>query len=306
MRRPPLDLRELWIVREIAAHGSIHGAARALGYKQSSLSRTLHLLEGRVGAALFMRSPGGATLTLAGEAFLRKANDLLDGALSLYEQTRRWGNGERGLVTVGIESCIPPGRASVLLEPCRIHQPDISFRYREGTREFLSHLVEMDFLDLAITTLPPMDTVLAMTPLWSDRVVVVVPAGHPLADRQSVLWTTFARETFLIGTDNAGHELHTLLKRRMTQAGLHPLVRHHDIGSLRVIAVVANGEGIALLPEAWIGFLPDGMKERIVAIEVLDGEGRPHLDYGAISKKGGGSPATLRILTALKAAQQSV
>ena len=306
MRRPPFELRELWIVRAIAVHGSIHGAARALGYKQSALSRTLHLLEGRIGTSLFLRSPSGATLTPAGTAFLQKANDLLDGSLSLYEQTRRWGNGERGLVNIGIESCIPPGRASALLEPCRHHQPDIAFRYREGTCEFLSHLVEMDFLDMAITTLPSMDTVLAITPLWSDRIVVVVPVGHFLADRPSIRWTVLAGETFLIGTDNAGHELHTLLKRRMTQAGAHPIIHHHDIGSLRVIALVANGEGIALLPDAWLAFLPDAMKKQIVAVDIVDGDGRPHLDYGVISRRDRCSPVTRRILTALEDARRAL
>lgn len=205
-----------------------------------------------------------------------------------------------------LESCIPPGRASALLEPSRHHQPDIAFRYREGTCEFLSHLVEMDFLDMAITTLPSMDTVLAITPLWSDRIVVVVPVGHFLADRPSVRWTVLAGETFLIGTDNAGHELHTLLKRRMTQAGAHPIIHHHDIGSLRVIALVANGEGIALLPDAWLAFLPDAMKKQIVAVDIVDGDGRPHLDYGVISRRDRCSPVTRRILTALEDARRAL
>ncbi|MFT8551080.1 MAG: LysR family transcriptional regulator [Acetobacter okinawensis] len=74
-RRPPLDLRELQCVREIAREGSIHAAARTLGSKQSAVSRLLRLLEERLGMQLFRRTSSGAKLTPAGTMFLRDATE---------------------------------------------------------------------------------------------------------------------------------------------------------------------------------------------------------------------------------------
>lgn len=108
IRRPPLDLRELLTVRIIARAGSIHGAARMMGGKQSAISRSLRLLEERLGVPLFRRTSGGTRLTQAGTAFLQEAELLLDGTTALYERTRRWSHGDNGIISVGLQGSLPP------------------------------------------------------------------------------------------------------------------------------------------------------------------------------------------------------
>lgn len=300
MRRPPLDLRELLVVRVIASEGSIHGAARMLGGKQSAISRSLRLLEERLGVHLFRRTSSGAKLTPAGAAFLKEANELLDGTARLYEHTRRWSVGENGIVSVGLQGSLPPGRVSDMLEPYRMTEPGISFAWQDATRQDLLQALKDGAIDLAVMTLPLPGAGVATVPLWSDRVVAVMSVEHPMAQSGTASWAELHGATFLIGKDDIGLELGALLERKMRQAGYAPRIQPEAMRSLRVIAVVANGEGIALLPDAWLAFLPSSIRERIAVVEVADGDGFPHFAYGAAWRQAVCPPAARKVIRFLE------
>lgn len=300
VRRPPLDLRELLFVRVIAREGSIHGAARALGGKQSAVSRSLRLLEERLSVALFRRTSSGAQLTPAGVAFLREAEKLLDGTVGLYERTRRWSRGETGVISVGVQGSIPPGRISAILESYSLAQPGISFTYRDNAKKELLQALKQEEIDLAIMTLPLPGSMVATTPLWSDRVVAIMPVEHPIAQVGTASWAELHDRTFLIGKDDTGEELLALLMRKMRQAGFVPMTRQEAVRSLRVVALAANGSGIALLPDAWLGFLPGAIRERIAIVEVIDGDGFPHFAYGAAWHRERCPPAARTVIRVLE------
>ncbi|PYD48640.1 LysR family transcriptional regulator [Novacetimonas pomaceti] len=300
MHRPPLDLRELLVVRVIASEGSIHGAARMLGGKQSAISRSLRLLEERLGVHLFRRTSSGAKLTPAGAAFLKEANDLLDGTARLYEHTRRWSVGENGVVSVGLQGSLPPGRVSDMLEPYRMTEPGISFAWQDATRQDLLQALKEGAIDLAVMTLPLPGAGVASVPLWSDRVVAVMSVEHPIAQSGTASWAELHGATFLIGKDDIGLELGALLERKMRQAGYAPRIQPEAMRSLRVIAVVANGESIALLPDAWLAFLPSSIRERIAVVEVVDGDGFPHFAYGAAWQRETCPPAARKVIRFLE------
>ena len=65
-----LDWDDLRHFLAIARHGTLSGAARALGVRQSTMSRRLAALEARAGAQLLQKTPDGYRPTAAGEAIL--------------------------------------------------------------------------------------------------------------------------------------------------------------------------------------------------------------------------------------------
>ncbi|MCK8785703.1 LysR family transcriptional regulator [Roseomonas sp. NAR14] len=67
----------------IARHGSLSAAARALGVAQPTMGRRLAALEQRAGARLLERTPGGYTLTPAGEAALGHAERIENEVLAV-------------------------------------------------------------------------------------------------------------------------------------------------------------------------------------------------------------------------------
>ena len=80
------DLRLLRHARALAEEGSFARAARALHLTQPALSRSIQVLERRVGVALFERNRTGVELTEAGRSFLAQAVDLLSHAEALERQ----------------------------------------------------------------------------------------------------------------------------------------------------------------------------------------------------------------------------
>jgi DNA-binding transcriptional LysR family regulator len=72
-----LDTRRLLVLREVAAHGSVSGAADALGYTPSAVSQQLAALERETGRALIERHGRGIRLTDAAHLLLPHAHDVL-------------------------------------------------------------------------------------------------------------------------------------------------------------------------------------------------------------------------------------
>ena len=63
---------------EVAGHGSFSSAAKALYISAVSVMKQIESLESELGVRLFDRSPRGATLSLAGDAFLQDAERMRD------------------------------------------------------------------------------------------------------------------------------------------------------------------------------------------------------------------------------------
>ena len=72
-----MDRRQLEYFLAVAAHGSFTSAAAALRVAQPSLSHAIKALERELGALLFHRLSRGVTLTAAGEALLRPAQQVM-------------------------------------------------------------------------------------------------------------------------------------------------------------------------------------------------------------------------------------
>ncbi|WP_130732751.1 hypothetical protein [Komagataeibacter xylinus] len=94
--------------------------------------------------------------------------------------------------------------------------------------------------------------------------------------------------------------MHTLLKRKASIAGFLPTVRREEIRSLRTIALVINGHGITLMPTGWLAFFPDTILEQVTVLEVRDGDGFSHLDYGIGWRDRNSSTVVHKILSFLR------
>ncbi len=292
MRRPPFDLWQLLCVRAIAEHGSIHGAARFLNIRQSAVSRTLHNLEERLDVRLFIRSPAGAAPTMFGQEFIRWSQTILDNVAGMNTRARRTGKGENGQISIGIQTCVLPGRLSTFTADFRATHPDIVFRYSEGTGKRLLRRLQRGQIDFAVVTRRNLAPALRVTPLWSDRIVAALPTDHPLATRPEVSWTDLRHETFLTGRDNAGQDFEALIQRKLGETGTRPKIQRHDIGSNRIIALVQNHEGVALLPASWLPLIRDQHGHDVAITDIRDANGSSHLEFGIVWRPDNENPCS--------------
>src|SRR5919109_3739322 len=72
-----LEVKQLRVLREVAARGSFSAAADALSYTQSAISQQIAALEREAGTTLVERGARGIRLTDAGEALVRHTEAIL-------------------------------------------------------------------------------------------------------------------------------------------------------------------------------------------------------------------------------------
>lgn len=96
MGRLPIGGLEVFLA--IAKHGSLRGAAGALGVQSPAVSYRLKALEERIGAALFIRTTRSVQLTDAGHSLLARAQPAMTELGEALEDARTSGVARKGTV----------------------------------------------------------------------------------------------------------------------------------------------------------------------------------------------------------------
>lgn len=186
--RLSLDLRSLRHATLLAEEGNYARAAGRLNITQPALSRSIQALEAEVGLKLFDRSRAGVTPTAAGELLIGEAIRLLHDQQSLERQLVDMRTGELGDVALGFG----PLAASIILPPLLIdlatNHPRLTVRTEVQAADLLLEHLESRRLDffVAVEGLVRPSPALAIEPLGSVPVALMVRRGHPLARRTGV------------------------------------------------------------------------------------------------------------------------
>ena len=120
-----MDFRHLRYVIAAGEHGSFRRAAAALGVCESAISRRIRDLEDEVGVALFIRHPGGVSMTYAGQQFVSQARKGVDQIGRAAQDAGTIGRGEQGLVRIGIFSSIGSGFVADLIQAYEENHPGV-------------------------------------------------------------------------------------------------------------------------------------------------------------------------------------
>lgn len=174
---------------EIVSTRSFIRAAERLSVSQTTVSARIRSLEERLGRPLFVRNKAGASLTPAGEQFLRYAPTFVQ----LWERARH-------------QVAIPPGRSSILaiggelslwhplmldwLLWMRRCAADVALRVQVGLPEGLTTQVAEGVLDLAVMYAPQNRPGLKVEPLLEETLVLVTtdPTMQSAPDYVYVDW----------------------------------------------------------------------------------------------------------------------
>lgn len=179
----------------VAEHGAFRAAAQALDLAEPTLQRAARDLEGVIGARLYRRTPqgmaaSGAGLALAGR--LRLALYEIDQAL---DELAAEQDATGGRVSAGCLPLMPkPVLARTVGQLLTVY-PTVRMELREGAHETLVAALRNGDLDVVVGALrsPRLSGDLVERALFTDPHVVVVRAGHPLAQAERVSEADLAR-----------------------------------------------------------------------------------------------------------------
>jgi DNA-binding transcriptional LysR family regulator len=139
-------------------------------------------------------------------------------------------------------------RASLL----DLHQkfPQIEIATVERRRAHLVTALRNGVLDVLIATGGMSSPNTKIKSLWNERVVVVLPAEHPLARREVVYWTDLRDETVILSHYDPGREIEDLLVSKLVSPDDRPKIERHDISRGTVKSLVTMNIGISLVLES--------------------------------------------------------
>lgn len=229
--------------------GTIRQAAKALNLSQSSVTKSLQLLEADLGAELLRRGARGVAPTDAGKALLRRAKTIeaeLRHTRNDIETIQGAGVGE-------IRVSASPTVATGLLPQSviafqRAHQR-VSFHILEGVYPDVLPAVRNGDLDFAICLVPghPKDETLSFTSLVKDRLVPAVRADHPLLNKRRLrLADLIDRDWIIYRRSHTGLDVfeQTFIANRLQP----PKSRIECTSFACALALVENGDYVTLAP----------------------------------------------------------
>ncbi len=231
--------------------GSFTRAAEALQYAQSSVSKMVADLEKEWGMTLLERSKSGVYLTSAGAQVLPFLRRLLNDHAALEGQIFQMNGVETGLVRIGTFSSVAIHWLPNIFAAMQKDYPGIEYEmllgdYNEVERWICEGRVDCGFLRL------PTRAEFTTIPLKQDEYKVVLPVGHPLAEKARVAIGDLQDMPFLLLEHGGKTEVSDLLEMH----GVHPDIRFTMWEDFAIMAMVERGLGIGILPELILRRVP--------------------------------------------------
>jgi DNA-binding transcriptional LysR family regulator len=246
-----IELRLLRYFTVVAEERHVGHAAARLFISQPALSQQIRGLEEQVGLPLFVRHPRGVELTEAGEALLEEARSLLGSSDRFEERVEELRRGRTASLRIGLPPGLPQTLLPELLASLREAEPDAQFEVRElTTPEQLDALLEGS-LDLGLVREPVDDNRLARRTLLVEPLGVSLPAGHSLADHETLTLRQLQDELFVCFPRPWAPSLHDVLVHELRDQGID--ARFQDSAHLSTtVGMVAAGHGLTLSAPPWL------------------------------------------------------
>lgn len=245
-----ISLTSLIHLLTVAEYLNFHHAANVLGTTQSCVSTRMKGLEDALGILLFERRHRGVRLTEAGRHFVTEVSA---GIALLDHAVRTVGamiDGMEGQLAIGLHSPIAAGFLADLRRRYRASYPMIEQSVLEGRSSETVALIREGRLDVAFVVGAVNAPDCHSRLLWSEPMVVALPADHRLAQRQNITWLDLADETFLVRNGGTGPQVFEHVVRRISECGRSPRVRRCDVARDTLMGMIAEDDGITLTIEA--------------------------------------------------------
>ncbi|UWE12894.1 LysR family transcriptional regulator [Actinacidiphila bryophytorum] len=245
-----MDLRQLEYFVAVAEERNFTRAAERVHISQSGVSSQIRQLERELGAELFDRSGRTARLTVAGKAALEHARAALAAAQAVGQAVGEVTDVIRGQVVVGmVVGCTVTPLFDALAAFHQAH-PGVGITLVEDGSEQLADGVRDGAVDLALIgcaggTPGGLDAFTVV----SERLVAVMPPGHPLAGRgEAVTLREVAGHPLVCMPRGTG--LRGVLEQACAEQRLEPVIALQASAPDAIADLAARGLGVGVLSES--------------------------------------------------------
>jgi len=258
-----MDLRQLRYFVVLADELHFGRAATRLHMAQPPLSQAIRQLEAELGVTLLTRTTRRVELTDAGRAYLDRSRAILAEVDEAAQHARRVAAGSVGHLAIGCVGSATYSLLPTLSRHLSTELPGIDFAFRgEMLVPDQVGALRDGAIDVALLRPPIADASLTVLPLRRDRLVVALPADHPLARRTQVRAVDLAGTDLIVHSADRRSVMYDVVLRLLRDVGIEPTIRHEVGETSTLITLVAGGLGVAVVPEPVTSLALDGVVYR--------------------------------------------
>lgn len=246
---PLPSLRGLAVVVAAARLGALGAAARALGMAQPTASGLVHQVEAQLGLTLFRRSPRGSVLSEEGQAVLPLVERTVQAVADLIAEARALRETGGRELRVGASNTVAEHLAPRWLGRLASGREGLRLVLAVANSATVTHWVRQGQCQVGFVEGPgALDAPgVDARAVGEDRLVVVVPPGHPWAARRRIEPGELA-ETPLVARE-PGSGTREVLGAALAPLGLVFRTRLELGSTAAVLAAVRQGQGPGVVSE---------------------------------------------------------
>ncbi len=264
-----MEIRHLRLVKTVAEEGNLTNAGKRLYLSQSALSHQLREMEEEFGTPIFQRINKHMVLTEVGNRLLQTACSVLCELQRAATDVRKYVNGEAGVLRLSTECYTVYHWLPKLLQAYGKQFPHVEVQIvAEATRrpkEFLSD-GKLDVAIVSCLSATEGNSSFEFTQLFTDEMVILMSAEHPLAERSAIEAKDFENEHLICYT--APIEALDIFQRVLIPAGVTPRKTIKIQLSEAIVEMVKANMGISAMA-GW-AIKPYLKSKRLVAVPLAE------------------------------------
>ena len=244
------ELSQLRCFVAVAEELHFSRAAERLNMTQSPLSRQIQLLEHHVGTQLVDRTSRSVRLTAAGKSFFPEAARILRLAEEAASTARRVAKGEQGSLAIGFTASFGYALVPDFVRRLRERSPGISLILKELVTDAQLEALGSGQIDIGLMRPHPERAGLQTEALGSEALMLAFPSRDARKWPKEPTPDCLHGQPFLMYSPHEARYFHHLLEGCFDRAGIMPDIVEY-LGQIHtMMALVASGIGVALIPQA--------------------------------------------------------
>ncbi|MCP4007529.1 MAG: LysR family transcriptional regulator [bacterium] len=225
---------QLLSVLAITEHGTLRGAAVALGTSQPALSRTLREVERILDVRLFERGPRGVAPTRFGRAVARHATVIRAEAQRTLLDLDALRSAEAEPIRLGVVPVVAAPLVADAITETRCAHPETIIRMEARPQSELLERLAAGHVDLVLGPLADPGEAgpgFEQTKIFSEDLCVIAGKSHPLARRRGVLSLEDLADQEWLLSPHGSHERSSvdLVFRRAGLSAPPPRIESEDV-----------------------------------------------------------------------------
>lgn len=182
---------------KVIEYGNFTKVAEQLGYSQSAVSQSVKSLEAELGYTLIDRRKDGIRLTADGEQFYPYIKSLNAAEAELDNKQREMNGLVNNTIRIGTFTGISRNYLPPLIKSFKQRYPQVKFALCQGEYTSIAEWIKVGKVDFGFVNSEAVSGV-EMEPLYTERMMAVLPLGHRLAGSDEVSLVDLSAEPFIL------------------------------------------------------------------------------------------------------------